>query len=72
MLTYRRSNHLEVIGYSYSDYAGFVDTRKSTFSYLFLLVGGEISWTSEKQSTIVASTMEVEFVACFEVTVQRL
>ena len=26
MLTYRRSDHLEVIGYSDSDYAGCVDT----------------------------------------------
>ena len=36
MLIYRRSNNLEVIGYSDSDYAGCVDTRKSTFCYLFL------------------------------------
>ncbi|XP_074298256.1 uncharacterized protein LOC141629094 [Silene latifolia] len=39
MLTYRRSDHLEVIGYSDSDYAGCVDSRKSTFGYLFLLEG---------------------------------
>ena len=70
MLTYRRSNHLEVIGYSDSDYAGCVDTRKSTFGYLFLLAEGAISWKSAKQSVIVASTMEAEFVACFEATVQ--
>ena len=72
MLTYRRSNHLEVIGYSNSDYAGCVDTRKFTFGYLFLLVEGAISWKSAKQSVIVASTMEAEFVACFEATVQGL
>jgi len=29
-----------------------------------------ISWKSVKQSVIVASTMNVEFVACFEATVQ--
>ncbi|XP_074265764.1 secreted RxLR effector protein 161-like [Silene latifolia] len=33
MLTYRRSDHLEVIGYSDSDYAGCVESRKSTFRY---------------------------------------
>jgi hypothetical protein len=43
MLTSKRSNHLEVIGYSDSDFAGCVDSRKSTFSYLFLLAGGAIS-----------------------------
>ena len=48
MLTYRRSNHLDVIGYSDSDYDGCVDTWKSTFRYLFLLDGREISWKSVK------------------------
>ncbi|XP_047261181.1 secreted RxLR effector protein 161-like [Capsicum annuum] len=60
MLTYRRSDHLDVVGYSDSDYAGCVDTRQSTFGYLFLLAGREISWKSEKQSVIAASTMEAD------------
>src|SRR3954470_19366687 len=72
MLTYRRSYHLEVIGYSDSDFTGCVDSRKSTFGYVFLLAGGAISWKSGKQSTIATSTMEAEFVACFETTIQSL
>ncbi|XP_047265761.1 secreted RxLR effector protein 161-like [Capsicum annuum] len=72
VLTYRRSDHLDAVGYSDSDYAGCVDTRKSTFGYLFLLGGGAISWKSAKQSVIAASTMEAEFVACFEATVQAI
>ncbi|KAA0035722.1 Retrovirus-related Pol polyprotein from transposon TNT 1-94 [Cucumis melo var. makuwa] len=55
-----------------SKFAGCVDTRKSTFGYLFLLAEGAISWKSAKQSIIAASTMEVEFVACFEATVHGL
>ena len=47
-----------------------MDTRKSTFGYVYLLAGGAISWKSSKQSVIAASTMEAEFVACFEATVQ--
>ena len=70
MLTYRKFDHLEVIGYTDSDFAGCVDTRKSTFGYVYLLAGGAISWKSAKQSVIAASTMEVEFVACVEATVQ--
>ena len=70
MLSYRRSDHLEVIGYSDSDYAGCVDTRKSTCGYLYLLAGGAISWKSVKQSVIATSTMEAEFVACVEAMVQ--
>ena len=49
-----------------------MDTRKSTFGYLFLLADGAISWKSAKQSVIATSTMEVEFVACFEATIQSL
>jgi len=48
MLTYRRFNHLEVIGYPDSDFAGCVDTRKFTLGFVFLLVGGAISWKSAK------------------------
>ncbi|XP_074271674.1 secreted RxLR effector protein 161-like [Silene latifolia] len=62
MFTYRRSDHLDVIGYSDSDYAGCVDSRKSTFGYLFLLAEGALSWKSGKQSVIATSTMETEFV----------
>ena len=72
MLTYKRSDHLKVIGYSDSDFAGCVDTRKSTFGYLFLLAEGAISWKSAKQSVIAASTMEAEFVACFKATIHGL
>ena len=72
MLTYRKSDHLEVIGYSDSDYAGCMDSRKSTFGYVYLLVGGAISWKSAKQLVIATSTMEAKFVACFEAIVHAL
>ncbi|XP_050945518.1 secreted RxLR effector protein 161-like [Cucumis melo] len=48
MLTYKRSDHLKVIGYSNSNFSGCVDKRKSTFGYLFLLAEGAISWKSAK------------------------
>ncbi|XP_057969334.1 secreted RxLR effector protein 161-like [Malania oleifera] len=47
-LMYRRSDHLEVVGYSDSDFVGCVDTRKSTFGYVYLLARGAISWKSAK------------------------
>ena len=55
MLTYKKSDNLEVIGYSDSDLAGCVDSKKSTSGYIFTLAGGAISWKSSKQ-TIVASS----------------
>ena len=57
-LIYRRTNNLEIIGYSYSDYVGCKDTRKSTSGYIFMLSNGSISWKSHKQSLIASSTME--------------
>ncbi|KAA0057393.1 hypothetical protein IC582_010140 [Cucumis melo] len=72
MFTYKRFDHLEVIGYSDLDFTRCVDTRKSTFGYLFLLAKGVNSWKSVKHSIIAASTMDAEFVACFEATVHGL
>ena len=58
MLVYRKSENLEIIGYSDSDLAGCIDTRKSTSGYVFMLAGGAISWKSAKQTLIAQSTME--------------
>jgi hypothetical protein len=43
MLTYKRSEKLEIVGYSDADFAGCVDSRKSTSGYIFTLTGGAIS-----------------------------
>jgi hypothetical protein len=39
MLIYRRSDKLEVIGYTDSEFAGCVDSLKSTSDYIFMLAG---------------------------------
>ncbi|XP_061356259.1 secreted RxLR effector protein 161-like [Gastrolobium bilobum] len=72
MLMYKRSNELEVIGYTDSDFGGCLDSRKSTFGYLFMFSQGAISWKSAKQTIVASSTMEAEFVACFEATTHAL
>ena len=68
MLMYRQMDNLDVIGYSDSDFAGCVDSRKSTSGYMFMMADGAISWRSTKQTLVATSTMEVEFVSCFEAT----
>ncbi|RVW52979.1 Retrovirus-related Pol polyprotein from transposon TNT 1-94 [Vitis vinifera] len=60
------SSHLEIVGYSDSDFAGCLDSRKSTSSYIFMLARGAISWKSVKETLIASSTMETEFMACYE------
>ena len=68
MLTYRRTNTLGVVGFSDSDYAGCVDDKKSTSGFIFMMAKGAVSWKSVKQTLIASSTMEVEYVACYEAT----
>jgi hypothetical protein len=68
MLTYKRSNNLEIVGYSDSDFAGYLDTERSTSDYVFKLAGGPILWSSSKQNVMTSSTMYAEFVACYEAT----
>ncbi|XP_074371249.1 secreted RxLR effector protein 161-like [Apium graveolens] len=65
ILTYRKSDHLEIIGYSDSDFGGYKNERKSTSGYVYLLDGGAISWRSAKQTLIASSTMAAEYITYF-------
>jgi len=66
MLMYRQIENLDVIGYSDLDFVGCVDSHKSTSGYIFMMAGGAISWRSVKHTLTATSTMEAEFVSCFE------
>jgi len=67
-LTYRRSDSLEVVDYSDSDFAKCKDDKKSTSGYIFMLAGGPISWKSHKQQLTTTSTMMAEYVAEYNAT----
>ena len=49
MLTYRKSESLEIEGYSDADFAGDADDRKFTSGYIFTLAKGAISWNPSSQ-----------------------
>ena len=42
--------------------------KKSTYSYIFIMTKGAVSWKSVKQTLTTSSTMEAEYVACYEAT----
>ena len=52
MLTNRRIDTLEVVGFSDSNYAGCVDDKNSTYGYIFMMIEGAVSWKSVKQNFI--------------------
>ena len=45
-----------------------MDDKNSTSGYIFMMAEGAILWKSVKQALTASSTMEVEYVACYETT----
>ncbi|KAM1998218.1 hypothetical protein EV2_005744 [Malus domestica] len=68
MLVYSYAESLDLVCFSDADLAGDVDDRMSTNGYIFIMANGAISWKSEKQRTRAVSTMESEYIGCFEAT----
>ena len=46
-----------------TDFMSDIDDRKSTSENLFICNGSAVSWKSFKQTVIVDSTMEAEYIA---------
>ena len=55
-----------LVGYTYADWAGDVDGRKSTSGYAFILANGVASWSSKRQQTVALSSIEAEYKAATE------
>jgi hypothetical protein len=72
MLTYERSDSLEIVGYSDSDFVVCLDTDRSMSGYVFKLTGEAISWSSSEQTVMISSMMYAEFVACYDAVGQAM
>ena len=48
------------------DFVGCLDDHKLTFGYILMMTRGFMPWKNNRQSITVISTMEVEYVACYE------
>jgi hypothetical protein len=49
-----------------------MDDHKSTSCYVFLLGNGAISWNNKKQTFIAMSSIEVEYMATSQTTMQTM
>lgn len=56
-------NASDLVGFSDTDYAGDLETWRSTTGYIFQLAGGPITWASQRQKLVTLSTTESEYVA---------
>ncbi|WVZ02011.1 hypothetical protein V8G54_022817 [Vigna mungo] len=53
-----------------ADWSGDQVDRKSTFGYLFKLMGASISWCSKKQAVVALSSCEAEYISAAEAVCQ--
>jgi hypothetical protein len=58
-----RKSNFQMIGYSDSDWAGDIDTRRSTTGWMVFIGVSLISWIAQLQSFIAQSSMEAETIA---------
>ncbi|XP_072934839.1 uncharacterized protein [Epargyreus clarus] len=62
----------EIIGYSDADFANDLDTRRSVTGYVFIKNGAAVTWSSQRQQTVVLSTTEAEFMAACAATKEAI
>ena len=60
-ILYRNDRKFEVAGYCDADYAGDLDTRRSTTGYVFNLGSRAVSWCSKRQPTVSLSSTKAEY-----------
>ncbi|KAK9063785.1 hypothetical protein SSX86_017657 [Deinandra increscens subsp. villosa] len=58
---FNRGEKLELKGFCDADYAGDLDTRRSTTGYVFMLGQAAVTWCSKRQPTVSLSTTEAEY-----------
>ena len=61
-----------LLGYTDSDWAGDVATRRSTAGYVFNIGSGAISWSSKRQTVVALSSCEAEYMGETQATKEAI
>ena len=57
---------LDIFVFSDSDWAGCIDSRRSTVGFIIYMCGGPIAWKSQMKKTLALSSCEAEYMALSE------
>ena len=57
-----RTTDVSIEGFCDSDWAGCIDTRRSTSGFVWMMNGGAVSWRSKLQTIVALSSTEAEYV----------
>lgn len=71
-IQFDKNGDTNLYGFTDSDYASDIDTRRSTSGYVYKLCNGPITWSSKRQPTVTLSTTEAEYVAASQATKEAI
>jgi len=71
-ICYKQQGNHDIVGFCDSDWAQDPETRKSITGYIFILAGAPIAWCTRKQDNVSKSSMESEYYAMGEATMEAV
>ncbi|GJX95986.1 retrovirus-related pol polyprotein from transposon TNT 1-94, partial [Tanacetum coccineum] len=71
-LIYGGDREYLVVGYSDSDFAANLDSRRSLIGYVFTIGNSVVSWKAKLQPSVALSTIEAEYIALIEAATEGI